>query len=166
MEQIPDRPDLFENVVPDYPFGRQAVGGATMAFIWAALARANVELITTRIVEITPQGIRTEDGEEHAVDVIVYGTGFHASDFLRTFKIVGRGGVELHECWKGDARAYLGMTVPGFPNFFTIYGPNTNIVVNGSIIFFSEASVRYIVNCLKPAGGDRRQDDGGARRRA
>ena len=70
-------------------------------------------------------------------------------DFLRTYKIVGRGGVELHERWKGDARAYLGMTVPGFPNFFTIYGPNTNIVVNGSIIFFSEASVRYIVNCLK-----------------
>ena len=58
-------------------------------------------------------------------------------------------GAELHETWAGDARAYLGMTAPGFPNFFMIYGPNTNIVVNGSIIFFSECSVRYIVGCLK-----------------
>ena len=56
--------------------------------------------------------------------------------------------MELHERWKGDARAYLGITVPGFPNFFMIYGPNTNIVVNGSIIFFSECAVRYIVGCL------------------
>ncbi len=147
-EQIPDRPDLLEKVVPDYPFGAKRSVRDNCVYL-AALARPNVELITTGLEEITPNGIRTKDGVEHAVDVIVYGTGFHASDFLRTYKIVGRDGVELHERWKGDARAYLGMTVPGFPNFFTIYGPNTNIVVNGSIIFFSEASVRYIVNCLK-----------------
>jgi 4-hydroxyacetophenone monooxygenase len=63
--------------------------------------------------------------------------------------VVGRGGRELHDVWAGDARAYLGMTVPSFPNFFMIYGPNTNIVVNGSIIFFSECSVRYIVGALR-----------------
>jgi 4-hydroxyacetophenone monooxygenase len=147
-EQIPDRPDLLEKVVPDYPFGAKRSVRDNGVYL-AALSRPNVELITTGLEEITPNGIRTKDGVEHAVDVIIYGTGFHASDFLRTYKIVGRDGVELHERWKGDARAYLGMTVPGFPNFFTIYGPNTNIVVNGSIIFFSEASVRYIVNCLK-----------------
>ncbi|HWA04393.1 MAG TPA: NAD(P)/FAD-dependent oxidoreductase [Rhizomicrobium sp.] len=147
-EQIPDRPDLLEKVTPDYPFGSKRSVRDNGVYL-AALARENVELVTTGIEEIAPKGIRTKDGVLHEVDVIIYGTGFHASDFLRTYRVVGRGGVELHERWKGDARAYLGMTVPGFPNFFTIYGPNTNIVVNGSIIFFSEASVRYIVNCLK-----------------
>ena len=65
-------------------------------------------------------------------------------------------GRDLHEVWAGEARAYLGMTVPGFPNFFAVYGPNTNIVVNGSIVFFSECSVNYIMGCLKLLieGGD------------
>ncbi|HEX3809790.1 MAG TPA: NAD(P)/FAD-dependent oxidoreductase [Rhizomicrobium sp.] len=147
-EQAPNRPDLIEKVTPDYPFGTKRSVRDNGVYI-AALARPNVELITDGIKEITPAGIVTADGKTHEIDVIIYGTGFRASDFLRTYKIIGRDGVELHERWKGDARAYLGMTVPGFPNFFTIYGPNTNIVVNGSIIFFSEASVRYIVNCLK-----------------
>ena len=86
---------------------------------------------------------------EHEVDVLIYGTGFTASKFLSGLKVTGRGGRELHDAWAGDARAYLGMTTPGFPNFFMIYGPNTNIVVNGSIIFFSECSVRYIVGALR-----------------
>jgi 4-hydroxyacetophenone monooxygenase len=81
--------------------------------------------------------------------VLIFGTGFHASRFLWPMRIIGRGGVDLNEAWNGDARAYLGMTAPGFPNLFMIYGPNTNIVVNGSIIFFSECSVRYIVGALK-----------------
>ena len=79
-------------------------------------------------------------------------------------RIVGSGGVELHDRWDGDARAYLGMTTPGFPNLFMIYGPNTNIVVNGSIIFFSECSVRYIVGCLKLMAETGRRDPGGAAR--
>lgn len=147
-EQVPERPDLIEKVVPDYPFGTKRSVRDNGVYL-AALARPNVDLVTDGIEEIVPEGIKTKDGKLHEVDVIIYGTGFYASDFLRTFRIVGRKGEELHERWKGDARAYLGMTIPGFPNFFTIYGPNTNIVVNGSIIFFSEASVRYIVNCLK-----------------
>jgi 4-hydroxyacetophenone monooxygenase len=147
-EQAPDRPDLLAKVIPDYPFGSKRSVRDNGVYI-AALARPNVELVTAPIREFSEGGIVTEDGVEHQVDAIVYGTGFYASDFLRTYRIVGRGGTELHERWNGDARAYLGMTVPGFPNFFCIYGPNTNIVVNGSIIFFSEASVRYIVNALK-----------------
>jgi 4-hydroxyacetophenone monooxygenase len=91
----------------------------------------------------------TQDGREIDVDAIVYGTGFHASSFLSGMKIVGRGGLDLHRHWDGDARAYLGMTIPGFPNLFCLYGPNTNIVVNGSIIFFSECAVRYVLGCLK-----------------
>jgi 4-hydroxyacetophenone monooxygenase len=115
----------------------------------AALKRPNVELITDKIVRITPKGVVTADGTEHEVDVLIYGTGFQASNFLSYLKVKGRGGRDLHETWGGDARAYLGITHPGFPNFFTLYGPNTNIVVNGSIIFFSECAVRYLVGCLK-----------------
>lgn len=146
--QAPARPDLVEKVIPSYP-----VGGKRSLLdngVWmAALQRENVDLVTDPISEITETGIVTADGTEREFDVIIYGTGFHASRFLHPMKIKGRGGADLHETWGGDARAYLGMTTPGFPNLFMIYGPNTNIVVNGSIIFFSECSVRYIVGCLK-----------------
>jgi 4-hydroxyacetophenone monooxygenase len=141
-------PHLLDKIVPDYPFGGKRSLRDNGVWV-AALARDNVELITDPIARITPKGVRTKDGRDFDVDAIVYGTGFYASNFLRTYKIVGRGGEELHDKWAGDARAYLGMTTPGFPNFFMIYGPNTNIVVNGSIIFFSECSVRYIIGCLK-----------------
>jgi 4-hydroxyacetophenone monooxygenase len=110
-----------------------------------------VRLVTEKIIEITPAGVVTADGEEHAVDVIIYGTGFQASNFLTPMKVTGRGGVDLHESWAGDARAYLGVTVPGFPNLFCLYGPNTNIVINGSIVYFSECGVRYILGLLELA---------------
>jgi 4-hydroxyacetophenone monooxygenase len=146
--QVADRPDLLDHVVPSYPLGgKRAVLDNG---VWlGALKRENVQLVTDRITRITPKGVVTADGTEHEVDVIIYGTGFTASSFLAYFKVYGRGGRELHDVWGGDARAYLGVTTPGFPNFFMIYGPNTNIVVNGSIIFFSECAVRYIVGCLK-----------------
>ena len=146
--QAPNRPDLVEKVVPTYP-----VGGKRALLdngVWmAALQRDNVSLVTDAITEITETGIVTADGTARDFDVIIYGTGFYASKFLEPMKIRGRGGADLHATWDGDPRAYLGMTSPGFPNLFMIYGPNTNIVVNGSIIFFSECSVRYIVGCLK-----------------
>jgi len=89
------------------------------------------------------------DGSLHEFDVIIYATGFQSTRFLTPMKVVGRGGVDLHGWWDGDARAYLGITVPGFPNFFMLYGPNTNIVVNGSIIWFSECEVRYVMDCIR-----------------
>jgi 4-hydroxyacetophenone monooxygenase len=146
--QVMDRPDLLPNVVPTYPLGgKRAVLDNG---VWlGALKRPNVDLVTEAIVRITPRGVVTADGVEHEVDVLIYGTGFTASKFLSGLKITGRGGRELHDVWAGDARAYLGMTTPGFPNFFMIYGPNTNIVVNGSIIFFSECAVRYIVGAVR-----------------
>jgi 4-hydroxyacetophenone monooxygenase len=146
--QVADRPDLLPNVVPTYPFGgKRAVLDNG---VWlGALKRPNVELVTQAITRITPKGVVTADGVEHEVDVLIYGTGFTASKFLSGLKVTGRGGQDLHQAWAGDARAYLGMTMPGFPNFFMIYGPNTNIVVNGSIIFFSECAVRYIVGALR-----------------
>ena len=146
--QAPERPDLIEKIVPAYPIGgkRAVIDNG----VWVgALKRDNVELITTGIARIEPKGVVTRDGVLHPADVLIHGTGFHASRFLWPMRIVGRGGVELHEAWNGEPRAYLGMTAPGFPNLFVIYGPNTNIVVNGSIIFFSECAARYIVGALK-----------------
>jgi len=146
--QLGENTDLLAKVIPDYPLGgkRALLDNG----VWLkALQRDDVELITDPITEITPTGVVTKSGARYDVDVIIYGTGFHASRFLFPMKFVGRNGVELQDHWDGDPRAYLGMTVPGFPNLFMIYGPNTNIVVNGSIIFFSECSVRYITGCLK-----------------
>jgi 4-hydroxyacetophenone monooxygenase len=147
-EQFADRPDLLAKSIPPY-----APGGKRMLVdngVWAtALKRDNVELITDPIAAIEPTGVRLASGRLVEVDVIIYATGFKASDFLAPMQISGDAGAVLHEQWDGDARAYLGMTVPGFPNFFMIYGPNTNIVVNGSIVFFSECSVRYIMGCIK-----------------
>ena len=146
--QYEDRPDLFEKILPTYPV-------AAKRFLldngsWPeALKRDNVELITEGIKEITADGVVTEDGRLIEADVIIFGTGFHASQFLMPMKIVGRNGIALTEQWDGDARAYLGITVPNFPNFFMLYGPNTNIVVNGSIIYFSECEVQYVLGCLR-----------------
>jgi 4-hydroxyacetophenone monooxygenase len=146
--QTEGAPGLLEKIIPNYPIGGKRSVRDNGVWI-AALRRDNVDLVTEPIREITAKGVVTADGVLHEVDVIIYATGFTASDFLKTFKVYGKGGAELHQQWRGDARAYLGMTIPNFPNLFVIYGPNTNIVVNGSIIFFSECSVRYIIGTLE-----------------
>ena len=146
--EFADRPDLVDKVVPAYPPAAKRLLRDNGT--WArALKRPNVDLITEPIARITPTGIVTADGVEHDVDVIVYGTGFQASKFLTPMTVTGRNGVDLHESWDGDARAYLGVSVPQFPNLFCLYGPNTNIVINGSIIYFSECGVRYILGCMR-----------------
>ncbi|MEY2590733.1 MAG: 4-hydroxyacetophenone monooxygenase [Acidimicrobiaceae bacterium] len=145
--QFADAPQLLEQVLPAYPplAKRMLLDNG----IWAStLKRENVELITDRIERITEHGI-VADGELREVDVIVLATGFEASSFLSPMRITGRGGVDLHEQWDGDARAYLGLTIPQFPNLFCLYGPNTNLVANGSIIFFSECEVQYVLGCLR-----------------
>ena len=146
--QFADRPDLLAKVVPNYPVGAKRV--VLDNGIWArTLKRPDVELVSDRIERIEPDGVRGSDGRLHRADVIVYGTGFRASEFLMPMSVTGRGAIDLHESWNGDARAYNGICVPGFPNLFCVYGPNTNIVVNGSIIYFAECAVHYIVECLR-----------------
>jgi 4-hydroxyacetophenone monooxygenase len=141
---------LFERMVPHFPpFAKRALRDDGR---WAAaLSRPDVDLVTTPIAEITP------DGEEHPADVVIYGTGFRASEFVAPMKVYGAGGIELSEEWDGDAQAYLGLTVPGFPNLFLLYGPNTNLVINGSILIMVECQVRYTVEAigLLLAGGHR-----------
>jgi 4-hydroxyacetophenone monooxygenase len=146
-EQFADRTDLLPSVIPPYPpFAKRMVfdNGS-----WArALKRPNVRLVTDPITRITPDAVETESARFGA-DVLVFATGFLASHFLEPVRVTGRDGTDLYAMWKGDARAYLGVTVPKFPNLFMLYGPNTNIVVNGSIIYFSECEVRYVVGCLR-----------------
>jgi 4-hydroxyacetophenone monooxygenase len=140
-------PHLLRAAIPDYPPGAKRM--LRDNGVWAAaLKRDNVTLVTGPISRITPRGVATAEGEYDA-DVIIYATGFTASDFLVPMTVTGRDGADLHKRWNGDARAYLGMTVPGFPNLFLMYGPNTNIVVNGSIIFFSECEAHYILECVR-----------------
>jgi 4-hydroxyacetophenone monooxygenase len=148
QEQFADRPDLLEHVVPNYPPGAKRL--LRDNGVWAeALKRPTTQLVTTPIRAITPNGIVTDDGVEHQVDVLIYGTGFQASNFLTPMRVYGTGGIELHDHWDGEARAYLGVTIPGFPNLFCLYGPNTNIVINGSIVYFSECGVRYILGLIE-----------------
>ena len=145
---LAEAPEVLANAIPDYPPGgkRMVIDDGN----WLrALMRDNVRVVTDPIEAITPHGIRTEGGGEEAFDVIIFATGFQASEFLMPMRVVGRDGIELHDHWDGTARAYMGITIPGFPNLFCLYGPNTNIVVNGSTIFFAECEMRYVMGCLQ-----------------
>ncbi|OBJ86167.1 flavin-containing monooxygenase [Mycobacterium asiaticum] len=134
-------PVLRAKLTPDYPIGCKRV---LFSSDWyPALACDNVSVETDAITEVTPTGVRTADGRLHEVDVIVYGTGFKATEFLAPMTITGRDGRDLHAEWAQGARAHLGMAVPGFPNMFLIYGPNTNLG-SSSIILMMEQQAGYI----------------------
>ncbi|CAN5551735.1 NAD(P)/FAD-dependent oxidoreductase [soil metagenome] len=146
--QVGDDPDLIAKVVPDYP----ATGKRTLQDngSWLrTLTRPDVELVRTGIDHIEPDAIVTVDGERHECDVIVYATGFQASKLLFPMDITGRDGVDLRTMWGERPAAYLGITVPGFPNLFCMYGPGTNLAHGGSLIFHSECQMRYISQCLE-----------------
>jgi 4-hydroxyacetophenone monooxygenase len=147
-DQLADRPDLIPKLVPNYPPGSKRI--LVDNGVWCqALKRPNVSLLTDGIREITATGVVDAHGIERPADVIIYATGFQASKFLTPMKILGRNGADLHRQWDGNARAYLGLVAPSFPNFFFMYGPNTNIVVNGSIIYFSECEMNYIASAIR-----------------
>jgi 4-hydroxyacetophenone monooxygenase len=146
--QLGDRPDLVDKVVPDYP----ATGKRTLQDngSWlATLKRPNVTLVRSGVTRLEPNGVVDADGVKHEADVVVWATGFRVNDVLFPMRIVGRGGGDLRERWGIRPRAYLGMTVPDFPNFFMLYGPGTNLASGGSLIFHSECEVRYVIQCLR-----------------
>lgn len=144
-KQVRD-PELRAKLVPDYPFGCKRV---LFSNDWyPALAQPNVELVTEPVVEVRPDGVRSADGQVHEVDVIIYGTGFAATEFLAPIQVTGTDGVNLHARWKTGAHAYLGMCMPDFPNLFVVYGPNTNLG-GSSIINMLEAASRAITTLLR-----------------
>jgi 4-hydroxyacetophenone monooxygenase len=146
--QVGDDPELLAKVVPDYP----ATGKRTLQDngSWLrTLVRDDVDLVRTPIARIEADAVVTEDGVRHPVDVIAYATGFQATKVLWPMSIVGRDGELLAERWGERPAAYLGITVPGFPNFFCMYGPGTNLASGGSLIFHSECQMRYITGCLE-----------------
>ena len=145
--EFADHPDLLAKCTPAYPPGAKRALIDDGRYL-RSLKRDNVSLLTDPIEHINQRGVVTESGDEHEFDVIVYATGFKASSFLFPMEFTGIGGKQLHRQWDGEPRAYKGISIPDFPNLFLCYGPNTNIVVNGSIIFFSECEVRYILGCL------------------
>ena len=142
--QVKD-PALRAKLVPDFPIGAKRV--LFNDDYYPALSRSNVALVTGGIERIETEGVRSSSGVLHAADVIIYATGFKSTDFLAPMTITGRGGLDLKSEWARGARAYLGITVTGFPNFFMLYGPNTNLGHN-SILVMIEAQVGYILDAL------------------
>lgn len=139
--------ELVAKAVPDYP----ATGKRTLQDngSWLrTLARDNVELVRTPIDHIEADAVVTSDGRRYPAEVLVYATGFQHTAVLAPMAIIGRGGVDLREMWGERPAAYLGITVPGFPNFFLMYGPGTHLAHGGSLIFHSECQMRYISQCL------------------
>jgi cation diffusion facilitator CzcD-associated flavoprotein CzcO len=143
--EVPD-PALRQKLTPTDPMGCKRI---LMSNDWyAALQLPQVEVVDERIAEVRPHSVVTADGTERGVDTIVLGTGFAATEFLTPLTITGRGGRDLHRQWKDGASAYLGIVVPGFPNLFVLYGPNTNLGHN-SILVMLEAQVGWVVQAVR-----------------
>lgn len=139
-------PAMRARLTPDYAPGCKRV---LISNDWyPAIARPNVEVITDGIKGITADGVETTDGTKHDVDAIIYATGFESTTFLAPIHVTGLNGVDLNQAWAGGAEAHRGIAVAGFPNFFMLYGPNTNLGHN-SIIFMIEAQVRYILKLIE-----------------
>lgn len=146
-EQLEGREDLQEKTLPDYPpFGKRMLLDTGW---FAALRHPNVELVTDAVASVWERGVRTTSGESYEADVVVFATGFEAQRPLYPMEIRGRSGRSIREVWgQDDARAYLGITTPDFPNLFFTYGPNTNLGHGGSAIFVAECQVRYIIDLI------------------
>lgn len=139
-------PVMRKKLTPDFPIGCKRI---LLSVDWLrALVRKNVDVVTDAVTEVTADGVRSADGTERKVDAIVFGTGFTATQFLTPMKVTGLEGRDLHSDWKNGAEAYLGMAVNGYPNFYMLYGPNTN-VGSGSIIYMLECQQRYIVQMVQ-----------------
>jgi cation diffusion facilitator CzcD-associated flavoprotein CzcO len=139
-------PQLQGRLVPDYPLGCKRILISNNYF--PALAQANVEVVNTGIRQVTERGVVTDDGCEREVDVLIYGTGFAATDFLAPMHITGLNGLDLNQAWRDGAEAYKGISVSGFPNLFLLYGPNTNLG-HSSILYMLESQFAYVLDGLQ-----------------
>jgi 4-hydroxyacetophenone monooxygenase len=146
-DELGDRVDLFEKVLPTYPpFGKRILLDNGW---YRALCQPNVTLVDEGVASVQSNGVVTQSGDLHEADILVWATGFQASRFVSSFDVVGRGGTTLREAWDDDdARAYLGVTVPGFPNLFMLGGPNS-FPGSGSFMYFMEVQMRYIARLIE-----------------
>lgn len=144
--QVGDRDDLLDKVMPDYPpFGKRILLDNGW---YSTLRKDNVDLIDRSVVGVRAEGLVDDEGTETDVDVIVWATGFEAAKFVSSMDVQGMGGHTLREVWnEDDPKAYLGVSVPGFPNFFMLGGPNS-FPGSGSFMFFMEVQMRYIRGLL------------------
>jgi 4-hydroxyacetophenone monooxygenase len=142
-------PGLVATMTPPHPvWSARAVIVDPEYSVLDAIRRDNVDLVTAGIRRITPTGIEDRDGVLHEADAIVYATGFHATEYLFPMKVTGRGGLSIDELWAdGGARAYLGSMMPGFPNLWSLYGPNTNGALN--VASFHEMVTFYALQCME-----------------
>jgi cation diffusion facilitator CzcD-associated flavoprotein CzcO len=139
-----DRTDLRDAVTPTYPYwGKRVIFASTF---YPALKRDDVRLVPRAVTSVTETAVIDSDGVEHPVDVVVLATGFQPTNYLANLEVLGRDGRSLHEHWDGEPRAFLGITVPGFPNFFMLYGPGTN---GGEIVWMLERQAEYAVRALR-----------------
>ena len=143
--QVPD-PDLRAKLTPNYTIGCKRI--LMSDDYYPALSQPNAEVVTERIEAITPRGVRTADGVEREVDTIILGTGFNIHSHPAFKRVHGRNGVTLADAWRGSPRAYLGTTVAGFPNYFTLVGPNSAGGFN-SIVFTVEAHINYAIEAIR-----------------
>lgn len=145
--QLEGRPDLLAKVVPDYPpFGKRILLDNGW---YQALKRENVELITLGVDRVDETGLFDSEGVHHDVDVIVWATGFEADHFLASIDVYGEQGVRLVDQWNvDDPRAYLGVSIPHFPNFFMLGGPHS-FPGSGSVMFVTELQTQYVSGILR-----------------
>ena len=144
---LADRPDLIEKSTPNYPaLGKRVLqdNGSWLR----CLMKPNVDMVRMAIERIVPEGVVTVDGQLHEADIICFATGFLHSDFLASMEVIGRGGVSLREQWGDAATAYLGITVPNFPNLFCMYGPGTNLAAGASLFYHSEFQSHYALDAI------------------
>jgi cation diffusion facilitator CzcD-associated flavoprotein CzcO len=143
-ESFSDRPDLIPLVTPSYPvMGKRPIFSSDF---YPALKRENVTLIPQAVLAATENGLVDATGKEHFADIIVTATGFTASEYLRSVEVYGVNGAVLREFWGDEPRAYLGVAVPNFPNFFIMYGPNTN--ATGALLLMLEGQAEFVVNSI------------------
>lgn len=147
MTELDGRPDLVPKVLPGYPpYGKRILIDNHW---YRTLKRANVELSLTGVDHVDGGTVVDSEGTPRQIDVLIYATGFEVGKFLYPMRIRGHDGVLLSDVWgDDDPRAYLGITAPGFPNFFCMFGPNTNLAHGGSIVFQAECQMRHITGCL------------------
>jgi cyclohexanone monooxygenase len=140
-----DDPATRAAVTPHYPWGCKRVVLAST--FYQALNRPNVELVPHEVTRVTPDGLVDAAGTERKIDVLILSTGFQPSSFLAGLEVKGRDGRALHDAWQGRPNAFMGITVAGFPNFFILYGPNTN--GGGSIIHQLERQAEVAVGAIR-----------------